>query len=107
LFAPRDTSSTAGLYDTARGARSLVYDEKIWAPRGNAVSFPDEQMVVVGETKEGYRLYANKEQGYSGGGGGTRIEETQPYGRIYLKTFDGRYQPLVTSSFTREQLRPE
>lgn len=85
------------LYDPQRPVTSLRYEDSTWVPRGTAVDFPDEQMVVVGTSPQGHVLYANKEQGYRPGGGGgelTPTTEPQAYGRIYVKTVDGRYQPF-------------
>lgn len=92
------TSKQAALYDPARPVASISYKGSTWVPRGDAVAFPSGQMVAVGTSPDGYTLYANKEQGYQQGGGGggelTPSTEPQAYGRVYLKTVNGRYQPF-------------
>jgi hypothetical protein len=57
-------------------------------------------MMAIGQTQEGYTVYAQRADiGYSGGGGGGGAI-TPPAGAItpgpaYLKGVDGRFIPLV------------
>lgn len=90
----------ANLYNPERPVASITYKDTTWVPRGVPVDYPEQQMVEVGTSPQGYTLYANREQGYTqgpaGGGGGEITPSTEPqaYGRVYLKTTDGRYQPF-------------
>ncbi len=90
----------AGLYDAER-REAVTYEGQAWIPAGNAVTFPEDQMVVVGQSEQGHTLYANRAQGYKEGGGAGQITpDTAPksYDRIYVKTTDGQYVPLFQQS---------
>lgn len=96
----------SALYNPDRPVASISYKGSVWIPRGNAVAYPEAQMVRVGTSPEGYELFANKQQGYTqgyaGGGGGEITPSTEPqaYGRVYVKTLDGRYQPFFLTHQT-------
>lgn len=97
------TTAQGGLYNPNSPVAAVTYEGERWVVRGQAVDYPESQMTRVGQSPEGYDLYANTEQGYeqgAGGGGGEITPGTEPmaYGRVYLKTTDGRYVPLFKES---------
>jgi hypothetical protein len=77
-----------GLYDPARPVASLAFENASWVPQGAPVAMPEARLQPVGRSSDGYLLYARRELG---GGGGAGARTAAP---LYLKTRDGRYQPL-------------
>ena len=73
------------------GARYLANTE--------VLRLPDVGMVAIGETQEGYTVYAQRGDTATGGGGGgpppTAPPGSHTPGPAYLKTPDGRFVPLV------------
>lgn len=101
LFGWLGRTDQVGLYEPTEPAAAITYQGETWIPAGDPVRFPEEQMVAVGTTDQGYTLFANREQGYQGGGGGGEISpQTEPkaWGRVYLKATDGQYIPLFQES---------
>lgn len=71
-------------YDPASGTQTLAFQEGIYQTRGEALPLRSDQVQKVG-TAEGLELYQLK-----GGGGGTRSTDI-----LYVKTKDGRFQPMM------------
>lgn len=87
---------TVGLYDTSHPVASVSFRQATYAPEGQAVRLDDNRMVAVDYTDEGMMVYVTKEDLEGGGGGRPELgAEATDYGRLYLRTREGTYQPLV------------
>lgn len=75
---------SATAYDQQQGTRTLAFENKIYQTRGEALPLKDDQVVSLGIV-EGLEVFQLK-----GGGGGQGQADL-----IYVKTVDGRYQPLT------------
>ena len=86
---------TVGMYDTSRPVAAVHYKSAEWKPSGQPVAMADDQMVAVDNTDEGMMVYTTK-SALEGGGGGRPEAGANPtaYGHLYLRTRDGKYQPL-------------
>lgn len=100
-FWPRGGTQQTAYYDPAAKPNLVIHHEgHDWVPvpgTQNRVSFPTDQMRVVGQDK-GYNLYANVAQGAEGGGGGpVSPGQTPPKAldRIYLQTGPNSYVPMI------------
>ena len=86
-----------GLYDATRPVASLQYRGQVWKPEGRPLSLGDNKMVAIGQSDEGYLLYANRDSDLVGGGGGKPEMGAHPteYKQVYLRTREGHYQPVT------------
>lgn len=83
-----------GLYDPARPVDHVTYRQARFAVHDQSppLALPENQMVEVDMTEEGYLLYSR----FQGGGGGEGPDAVpQAEGPIFLKTVDGRFVPLT------------
>lgn len=102
--------SSARFYDPSQPATAVRTQDTGTAlmPMGRPLDLPEEEMVAVTITKEGYVVFAHNTAGeevtpaypYGGGGGGEiagRGQEAVPGapGPLYLKTAEGQYVALV------------
>jgi hypothetical protein len=59
------------------------------------VAIADDQMVAVDNADQGMMVYTTKAALEGGGGGRPEMgANATAYGHLYLRTRDGRYQPL-------------
>lgn len=72
-------------YDQQQGTRTVAFENRIYQTRGEALPLKDDQVVSLGIV-EGLEVFQLK-----GGGAGAQGQADL----IYVKTVDGRYQPLV------------
>lgn len=99
---PKPQAEQAAYFNPATQASTMIqYHGHDWIPVPNAaahqVTFPADQMKVVGRDK-GQDLYANVAQGAEGGGGGVITPGQTPakaQDRIYLRTGPNTYVPLM------------
>lgn len=94
-------------YDPSRPVESISYMGARFEPSGEAVPAPDEEFVIVGLSDDDqYAIYGRQvgEQSgsvsprdFEGGGGGVEGPPGVPHaeGGVFLRTADGRYQPLI------------
>lgn len=92
-------AAVAGTFTPDAGVSTVSYHGQTYLADTERLRLPDAQMVALGQTQEGYTVYAQRANaGYGGGGGGGAI--VPPKGSVtpgpaYLKAVDGRFIPLV------------
>jgi hypothetical protein len=92
-------NQSAVLFPPDSGADTVTYHGQAYLTNTERLGLPDDQMLAIGQTREGYTVYARRaDVGYGGGGGGGAI--VPPKGSVtpgpaYLKAVDGRFVPLV------------
>lgn len=87
-----------GIYDAPAKVAMVHFHTQPWAATGAKRSVPDANMVAVGQTDEGFFIYADRTQETVGGGGGGGPETGAPpstYKQVYLRTQEGIYQPIA------------
>ncbi|MDB5101025.1 MAG: hypothetical protein JWM80_5446 [Cyanobacteria bacterium RYN_339] len=100
LFMPRAADqqavTTTTTTTTSMAARTITYKQQQWEIKGAPETFPAGELAQVATSDEGDALFANSSEGYLGGGGGEAVPGaiSMPNGRVYLRTADGRFQPL-------------
>jgi hypothetical protein len=82
----------AQLYNPAHATKRVLFGRTLYMPTGSPIRVPSQQLALLGQTREGYLLYART---LPGGGGGHRSLYVQPEHPLYLETLDGRYQRVV------------
>lgn len=83
-----------GLYDATQSVPVVTVRGEEWYTVDQPRDFPDDEMVAIARTDEGYLLYAPKRGG--GGGPGPELGQAPAaYDELYLRTTEGQYQPVV------------
>lgn len=96
-----------GMYDANKPVPEVSYRGERFLTGTTAESFNDNDMVAVGQTDEGFLIYARQEE--LGGGGGWKPEggrkSPAAYSRAYMRTTDGKYLPIQLQGKTKSQVK--
>jgi hypothetical protein len=93
------TEDAAGRFTPHGDETHVSFGDARYLANTEVLRLPDEGMVAIGQTREGYTVYTQRDDTATGGGGGgpppTAPPGSRTPGPVYLKTPDGRFVPLV------------
>lgn len=96
-----------GMYDANKPVASVGYRGERFQTGSAAQTFNDKDMVAVGQTDEGFLIYARRDE--LGGGGGWKPEagrkSPESYTSAYMRTTDGKYLPIQLQGKTKSQVQ--
>jgi len=89
LFNNDDDRNANVQTEQRQAAAPVEYQGRTWVPQGEPVAMSDDRLTTIGRSSQGVALFSDAAQGGGGGQG------TMGLNRIFVRTNDGLYQPMV------------